>query len=32
MEEVSGVLILYIHSTEISCLRILDVCPYELGH
>ena len=32
MEEVSSMLILYIHFIEISYLRILDVCPYELGH
>ena len=28
MEEVSGMVILYILFTEISCLRILDVGPY----
>ena len=28
MEEVSGMVILYIHFIEISCLRILDVDPY----
>ena len=32
MEEVSGMLILYIHFTEIFYWKILDVCPYGLGH
>ena len=32
MEEVSGMVILYIHFIGISCLRIFDVGPYELGH
>ena len=32
MEEVSGMVILYIHFIGISCLRILDVGPYGLGH
>ena len=32
MEEVSGMVILYIHFIGISSLRILDVGPYELGH
>ena len=32
MEEVSGMLILYIHFIKIFCRNILDVCPYELAH
>ena len=32
MEEVSGMVILYIHFIGISSLGILDVGPYELGH
>ena len=28
MEEVSGMLILYIRFIKVSCMRIHDVCPY----
>ena len=32
MEEVAGMVILYINFIGIFCLRILDVGSYELGH